>query len=80
MSGLQSAALGYARAGWPVFPIIPRDKNPITPNGFKDATTDGDRVRQWWEQHPGANIGLVPGRAGLIVIDIGAPDFNRGRK
>ena len=33
-------ALAYARHGWPVFPCQPGRKEPDTPHGFKDATTD----------------------------------------
>jgi Bifunctional DNA primase/polymerase, N-terminal len=45
----------------PVFPCWPRAKKPSTPNGFKDATTDADCVRQWWSRHPDANVATPTG-------------------
>ena len=27
-------------------------KHPLTPNGFKDATTDAEAIRHWWTQYP----------------------------
>src|SRR6266699_2719359 len=60
------AALAYARNGWPVFPL--HNKRPyeyISPgvksNGYKDATTDEETIREWWTYHPGATIGLATG-------------------
>ena len=69
---LLDAALYYASLGWPVFPLKPRTKVPATRNGFKDATTDADRVRAWWHRHPDANIGLPTGCA-FDVIDVDLP-------
>jgi hypothetical protein len=37
---LLKSALEYAAKGWPVFPCEPQGRKPLTPNGFKDATTD----------------------------------------
>ena len=50
---LLGAALVYARAGWPVFPVIP-NKRPLTPHGFLDATVDEQRITRWWQQVPDA--------------------------
>ena len=44
---LASAALAYARRGRQVFPLKPRDKTPLTPHGFKDASTDPDTIDSW---------------------------------
>src|ERR687885_2686873 len=61
------AALSYAQAGTPIFPVhgvvdghcTCRDqacdrpgKHPRTPNGFKVAVTDLNQVQQWWERWP----------------------------
>lgn len=70
-SNLAEAAIAYATAGIPVFPLCPGDKIPRVAHGFHDATTDLARVRQWWDQRPEANIGVPTGEAsGLIVLDI----------
>lgn len=70
MNQLAETALSYAENGWLVFPLKPRDKKPITPRGFKDASCDPAAVRAWWRDEPKANIGVVTGRAnGIVVID-----------
>lgn len=67
---LADAALYYAMVlGWPVFPLRPGQKRPLTRHGFKEATTSETQVRQWWEETPDANIGLPTGQA-FDVIDI----------
>ena len=68
MSTLLDAALRYAALGYPVFPCLPGEKAPITPHGFRDATTDIAQIEAWWAKHPDANIGLPT--AGLLVIDV----------
>jgi hypothetical protein len=65
--------LEYAKRGWRVFPVWPRGKNPLTPNGFKDATTDAATIRRWWSRWPKANIGLAV-LGGFIVVDVDSPD------
>jgi len=57
-----SIALAYAARGWRVFPCAPRAKVPATKNGCHDATTDANRIYEWWTQTPDANIGLATGR------------------
>ncbi|MGI8936894.1 MAG: bifunctional DNA primase/polymerase [Iamia sp.] len=70
MSGdLIGWALGYAGLGWPVLPLRPRAKVPTTPHGLRDATTDPDVLRGWWERWPAAGIGLTTGHA-FDVLDI----------
>lgn len=80
---MMQAALGYASdAGWPVFPCRPSNKGPLTPNGFKDATTDEEQIREWWTQWPDAMIGVPMGpKTGVFVIDLDVRDDGRdGRR
>jgi hypothetical protein len=55
----------YAGRGCAVFPCVPGDKVPLTPNGFHGATANPDTVARWWAAEPHANIGLVPGYSAL---------------
>ena len=66
---LLASALRYAGRGWPVFPLRPGAKTPLTQTGFKEAVTDEAQVRAWWKQWPSANIGLATGHA-FDVLDI----------
>jgi hypothetical protein len=68
---LAGAAICYANLGIPVFPCGPGGKQPITPNGFHDATSSARVVHEWWRRTPEANIGLPTGaRTGVLVVDI----------
>ena len=58
---LLGTALAYARRGWPVHPLTPRDKTPLT-KWKEAATTDEAQIRRWWEKWPDANIGIPTGR------------------
>lgn len=63
-------ALRYGDLGYPVFPC--NGKVPLTPHGFKDATTDVAQIEVWWKAHPDANIGISA--AGLLVVDVDGAD------
>ena len=80
-------ALRYARRGWSVVPMYaakdgacscPKGaaceragKHPITQHGVNDATTKRNRIRNWWNASPDANVGIATGsRSGIIVLDI----------
>jgi hypothetical protein len=58
-----------AASGWSIFPVDHR-KAPLCAHGFHEATTDDTQVDAWWAKHPTANIGFVPGRAGIVVLDV----------
>ena len=67
---LLRAALTYARRGIPVFPCTPGGKEPLTKNGFKDASTHEHKVHSWWTRWPHANIAVPTGKAsGILVLD-----------
>jgi putative DNA primase/helicase len=72
-----AAALEYAAHGWPVFPVNPTTKQPLTPRGeggsggLKHATTDQAMIRGWWQRFPRASIGVPTGRPiGAFVLDL----------
>ncbi len=68
---LLKAALSYARRGIPVFPCQPGGKKPLTYNGFWEATTDPQRIKDWWRRWPQANVGVPTGeRSRLLVLDV----------
>lgn len=69
MSEFLNAALLYASLGWRVFPLMPKSKDPATPHGFHDATTDVDKIKQWWAVDSRYNVGIATGE-GLCVIDV----------
>lgn len=73
-TALHNAAMQYAEWGWPVFPLARNAKTPAIPkrqggNGFKDATSDTNRICRWWSKHPDHNVGLATGHL-FDVIDI----------
>ena len=66
-------ALAYARHGWWVFPLAPRQKVPageLAPHGVKDASREPAQLREWWGDRPDHGIGLACGPSGLAVVDI----------
>lgn len=82
-------ALRYAALGWHVVPChsIARNdkctcgkancsspgKHPRTQHGLKDASTEDDQIRTWWDRWPKANIAVVTGRlSGFWTLDIDA--------
>jgi hypothetical protein len=86
-----SAALDYAKRGWPVLPLhtirngvctCSKGKDCGTPgkhprwvkdtleHGVKDATTDPDIIRSWWEKYPDSNVGIATGARSFDALDI----------
>ena len=64
-------AQAYARAGWPVFPLIPGEKVPLSrTHGFQDASTDPEQITDWWGRNPARNVGIATGAPGPDVLDV----------
>lgn len=43
----------------------------LVPQGVKEATTDPETIRHWWQRYPRANVGVATGPvSGLLVMDI----------
>jgi len=68
---LAQAAEWYVLRGFPIFPCRQRGKEPLVEGGFRAATTDEARIREWWRRWPEANIGVPTGAAsGWLVVDV----------
>jgi hypothetical protein len=63
-------ALAYASRGWPVFPCQPGQKTPATWHGYRDATTDPDRITAWFSLLPRWNLAIATGTPGPDVLDV----------
>lgn len=69
--GQHALALSYARDGWPVLPVCPLTKRPLTVRGFHDATSDVATIHQWWRRSPSALVAIPTGpTTGLWVLDV----------
>lgn len=77
---MSASALWYATVlHWPVFPLVPARKAPLTDHGFKDASPDPEQISAWWTRWPNANIGVPTGHreqggCGYDVIDVDGVD------
>jgi len=69
-SATGTAALRYLDLGHHVMPCHEGEKTPATKSGYKSATTDVDRVTQWWTERPDMNVAIATGLSGLVVIDL----------
>lgn len=65
-------ASAYLQRGWFIFPLRPNGKEPITPNGFKDASNDLEVIENWIRRYPNSNIGIATEVSNLIVVDCDA--------
>jgi Bifunctional DNA primase/polymerase, N-terminal len=78
------AAVVYARAGWPVFPVAGivngrcgcfaaarcdhPAKHPLNRGGLRAATTDPAMIRQWWDRWPWANVAIRTGTQSGLAV------------
>ncbi len=89
----EGTALDYASRGWPVLPLhdvtsgkcscgnsscSSPGKHPYTQRGWKDATTDPQRIGEWWACWPTANIGISTKH--LVVLDVDIKAGRNGRE
>jgi len=58
---------------WPVMVVKPHGKEPLTPHGVKDATTDERTILHWFERWPDANLAVATGAPGPTVLDVDDP-------
>jgi hypothetical protein len=80
MTAFLEAALAYAAAALPVFPLVPGDKVPAIKGGggFYDATTNPETIRRYW-RISNRNVGIRTGIAsGFWVLDTDPPDGEAG--
>ncbi len=79
-----SAALGYAKRGWHVFPCFEATaagkcacmdaacedmgKHPRIRRWPDLATTDARTIRAWWRKWPSANIGITSGKRSNLIM------------
>lgn len=72
---LRDTALALARKGVAVFPCLPARKEPATPNGCKNASTDPDMIRHWWGLEPCYNVAVATGSVSKIfAVDVDGLD------
>lgn len=72
MNTLLESALELWRSGLSVIPVQPGGKRPLVPwIEYQSRRPTEDEIRQWWQQYPNANIGIVTGKiSGVVVIDL----------
>lgn len=73
------AAIEYVKKyDWAVFPVDPKKKKPLTPNGCKDAKKDIGALRAWWKKYPDAAIGIATGSISKLIVIDEDRDFDKG--
>lgn len=69
-NSLKSAALGHAKNGLYVIPLVENSKRPLISDWQNRATTNPLQIESWWNEHPNANIGIACEVSNLIIIDL----------
>ena len=65
-------ASAYARRGWSVIVLRPRDKRPLIPwTQFQRRHASAPLLAEWFDAHADRNVGVVTGAiSGLLVLDV----------
>lgn len=78
MPSLKESALAYAKEGLRVFPLAPNSKEKqVLHSWIKEATTNPDTIKYWWDTNPQYNIGIVTGEK-IFVIDVDIKNQHNG--
>lgn len=65
-------AIAYAKQKWSVFPC--NGKVPLTPQGYKNGSTDLNQILEWSRSYPDANVAIATGDiSGFMVVDADDP-------
>jgi hypothetical protein len=70
-----TAAIGYARLGYPVLPLAPGEKRPhggLVPHGLREASQDLKVIRAWWRSCPRCGGGILAPEE-VLVLDFDDP-------
>jgi len=74
------AALEYAGRGWRVFPCAPGTKMPHRgTGGVHEATTDPEKIIEWWTADPKSNVAIRGGN-GMVIVDADCKHGKNGVK
>jgi hypothetical protein len=68
---------GIPRYGWPVLPVIPGGKAPVTRHGCSEGSTDPRQIADWRSRNPARNVAIVASAPGPDVLDIDVQDGTR---
>lgn len=68
-------ALEYRKRGWGVVPVDGESKSPcVAWTQYQTQRASEKKIREWWQQFPGASVGVVTGQvSGLAALDLDFP-------
>ncbi|MEX0650185.1 MAG: bifunctional DNA primase/polymerase [Candidatus Andersenbacteria bacterium] len=70
-SELLNAALSYRRQGFCPIPVHPNHKGALIEwKNFQNELPTEKQIKEWWTKFPNANIALISGHNGLVILDI----------